>query len=119
MDREIRKYLFDILNSIVEIESYFSNKPKRFADYCQNGMLRRAVQMNISIIGEATNRILKLNSKINITTARKIVDTRNFIIHGYDSISHEMIWSIIINHIPLLKKEILALISSADACEKS
>lgn len=61
--------------------------------------------MNIAIIGEATNRILKINPEVAITNARKIVDTRNYIIHGYDSLRPEMIWAIVINHLPLLKKE--------------
>lgn len=113
MDKIIRKYLFDILDSIEEIESYFVNSPKRFELYCQNGMLRRAIQMNISIIGEATNKILKLSPTINITGARKIVDTRNFVIHGYDSVSHDMIWGIVIRHIPILKKEVLHLLSES------
>lgn len=41
-------------------------------------MLQRAIQMNISIIGEATNKLLKLEPGIPITKARKIVDTRNY-----------------------------------------
>lgn len=67
--------------------------------------------MNISIIGEATNKLLKLDPEMPITKARKIVDTRNYLIHGYDSVSHEMVWSIVINHLPLLKSEVLAILS--------
>ncbi len=32
-------------------------------------------------------------------------------IHGYDSVSHDMVWSIVINHIPLLKAEVLKIIA--------
>ncbi|OQX97701.1 MAG: hypothetical protein B6I20_12160 [Bacteroidetes bacterium 4572_117] len=35
-----------------------------------------------------------------------IVDTRNRIIHGYDSVSDDVIWGIIINHLPKLKEEV-------------
>lgn len=112
MDRKVLKYLNDILNSINEIESYFVDTPRRFDDYCNNQMLRRAIQMDIAIIGEATNQLLKLQPVIQISNARKIVDTRNFVIHGYDSVSDDMIWAIVINHIPLLKEEILALINT-------
>ena len=66
--------------------------------------------MNIAIIGEATNRILKINPEVAITNARKIVDTRNYVIHGYDSLRPEMIWAIVINHLPLLKKEATAIL---------
>ncbi|MCD8387664.1 MAG: DUF86 domain-containing protein [Bacteroidales bacterium] len=47
-----------------------------------------------------------LNPKIPITNAKKIVGTRNFVIHGYDSLSPEIIWAIVIKDLPLLEKEI-------------
>ena len=56
------------------------------------------------------NRILKAMPDIQITNARKIVDTRNYIIHGYDSLSSDILWSIIINHLPLLEKEVKELL---------
>ncbi len=43
------------------------------------------------------NRILKADKDIAITNSRKIVDTRNYIIHGYDSLSVDILWSMIIN----------------------
>ena len=112
MDRKVLKYLNDILDSINEIESYFKDSPRRFDEYRSNQMMRRAIQMKIAIIGEATNHILRICPVIEISNARKIVDTRNFVIHGYDSVSDEMIWAIVINHIPLLKKEISSLLSN-------
>jgi len=56
------------------------------------------------------NRILEKDRNFELTNARKIVDTRNRIIHGYDSISDDVIWGIIINHLPKLKVEVDALI---------
>ena len=41
-----------------------------------------------------------------------IVDARNRIIHGYDSISDETIWGIVVKHIPLLKEEVQALLET-------
>lgn len=110
----IIKYLNDILESIEQIESYFNTLPRRFDVYCNTPMMQRAIQMNISIIGEATNKLLKIAPDIPITKARKIVDTRNYMIHGYDSVSHDMVWSIVINHIPLLKSEVLKIISEIE-----
>lgn len=49
------------------------------------------------------NRILKADKDIAITNSRKIVDARNYIIHGYDSLSVDILWSMIINHLPKLK----------------
>ena len=110
-EKIIEKYLNDILESIEQIESYFETFPRRFDVYCNTPIMQRAIQMNIAIIGEATNKLLKISPNITITKARKIVDTRNYLIHGYDSVSHDMIWSIVINHLPLLKEEVLNIIS--------
>jgi uncharacterized protein with HEPN domain len=74
---------------------------------------KRAVERNIEIIGEALSRILNRDKTIIITNSRKIVDTRNRIIHGYDSVSDDIIWGIIINHLAILKAEIEELLGEA------
>jgi len=53
---------------------------------------------------------LKADNTISITNARKIVDTRNYVIHGYDTLTADILWSIVINHLPLLKNEIEELL---------
>ncbi|MCF0174491.1 MAG: DUF86 domain-containing protein [Bacteroidales bacterium] len=110
MDNTIKKYLFDISASIDRIDSFFEGRPKLFEDFSNNIQLRQAVERNIEIIGEAMNHILKLQPDILISNARKIVDARNYIIHAYDSLSADILWSIIINHLPKLKLEIEALL---------
>ena len=105
MDENINKHLHDILDAINEIESFFGEKPKFFNEFCNDLCLRRAVERDIEIIGEAMNRILKEDRNIAITNSRKIVDARNYIIHGYDSLSADILWSIVINHLPKLKEE--------------
>ena len=110
-DRAVEKYLNDILDSITQVESYFTTFPRRFDVYCETPMMQRAIQINISIIGEATNKLLKIAPEIPITKARKIVDTRNYMIHGYDSVSHDMVWSIVINHLPILKEEVVRILT--------
>jgi len=103
--------LYDIRFAIEEIDGYFENTGKTFSDFKQNIMLKRAIERNLEIVGEATNRILLRNPDIEISNARKIVNLRNFVIHSYDSISDENIWAIVINNLPELKKEIDELIN--------
>lgn len=112
MDRQILKSLYDILERIKEIDSYFDSLPRQFNEYCNNSLLRSAIHMNLSIIGEVTNRILKSDPNIAITNARQIVGTRNYLIHGYDSLRPEMIWAIVINDLPKLKIEVEILLNS-------
>jgi len=110
MDNEIKTWLFDILNAIMEINSFFVDSPKEFSIYKNDIRTKRAVERNIEIIGEALNRVITRDDSINISNARKIVDTRNRIIHGYDSVSDEIIWGIVTNHIHLLENEVQTLL---------
>ena len=108
MDRKLRKYLSDILSSIMEIESFMEGRPREYSTFCNDILFRRGVERNMEIMGEAMNQALKINPNIPITASRKIVDTRNFVIHAYDSLTPDILWGIVINHMPLLKKEVEA-----------
>lgn len=110
MDNTIKTWLYDILSSINEIESYFVETPKLFEVYQNDLKTKRAVERNIEIIGEAMSRILKEDNQIEISNSRKIVDVRNRIIHGYDSVSDDVIWGIVIKNLPVLQKEVEVLL---------
>ena len=112
MQDNVKKYLEDILISINEIDIFFETLPKKYDVFVNNILLRRGVERNIGIIGEAMSRILKADNTISITHARKIVDTRNYVIHGYDTLTADILWSIVINHLPLLKNEVEKLLES-------
>jgi uncharacterized protein with HEPN domain len=112
MDDSVKKHMEDILIACEEIEVFFETLPKKYDEFVGNLLLRRAVERNIEIIGEAMNRVLKADSTVLITNARKIVDTRNYIIHGYDTLAVDILWSIVINHLPLLKEEVETLLRS-------
>ncbi len=110
MDINVKAWLYDILNSINEIDSYFIDVPPDILVYQNDLKTKRAVERNIEIIGEAMNRILTQNTSFRLSNSRKIVDTRNKIIHGYDVVSDDIVLGIVINHIPLLKTEIEKLL---------
>lgn len=116
MDERILKWLFDVKMSIDEINEFFNNEERDFLKYKNNLMLKRAVERNLEIIGEAINRIItRDNSYIEkISNAKAIIGLRNHVIHAYDSISDENIWSILLNHLPKLKIEIENLINKEE-----
>jgi len=60
------------------------------------------------------DRILKIDSNFQISNSRKIVDTRNRIIHRYDSVSEDVIWLIINRYLPVLEKEVKNFLKSHD-----
>jgi len=65
----------------------------------------------LEIIGEATNRILIIDPNIEITDSRRIVNLRNWVIHGYDKVDDVIIWGILSRDIPKLKDQVEKLIN--------
>ena len=43
MDEYVTKYLYDVLAAVDEVLEYFEGRPKLFAEFCKDLMLRRAV----------------------------------------------------------------------------
>jgi uncharacterized protein with HEPN domain len=110
MKLEVSKYLTDILESIDAIESYIG-KTKDFTEFSKSPLLQDAVMRRLEIIGEATNKILKIEPEIPISEKRRIVGLRNKVAHEYHIISLENIWAVVIRHLPLLKLEVERLLN--------
>lgn len=111
MDNEIKKLLQDLIICIDAIDTYIGKK-KVFANYDGNLLLQDAVERNLITIGEAMNLLLKKQPEIRITNARRIVDVRNRLTHGYDEIENTQVWNIVINHLPLLREEVIDLLKT-------
>ncbi len=114
MDNRIIKYLQDIHIAISEIEQATEERGKNFNLFLSDFVYRKFIERELEIMGEAMNRILKIDPAIPISAARKIVDTRNFVIHSYDSLLPEILWAIVINHLPLLHQEVSVLLSQSN-----
>ena len=110
MNLEIQKWLYDILLSVQSINEFIGDV-RMFEIYESDKKLRRAVEREITIIGEAVNRIKNTDPNIVITNAQQIIATRNRIAHAYDAVNNAMIWSIVINHLPNLKIEVEKILS--------
>jgi uncharacterized protein with HEPN domain len=110
MNERVLKCLYDIKIAVEEIDSFFETESRDFENYKGNSLLKRAIERNLEIIGEAMNRILKEDPDFYLENAKRIIGLRNQIIHGYDTVSDESIWGIITNHLPRLKTEVDSLI---------
>ncbi len=109
MDKKLKKFLYDINLSIQSIKEYIKDI-STLEQYQSNKMMKRAVEREFEIIGEAINNMLKLDSNIPITNVRRIIDFRNYLIHGYSDISDKVVWSIIDNNLSILEKEVIILL---------
>lgn len=114
MDSKVKAWLFDIDNAIAEINFFLEGRAKNFFEYQQNLILKRAIERELEIIGEAMNRVIKSDPSLvnEITDAKDIIGLRNQVLHAYDNISDENIWAIVSNHLPLLKSEVSNLLKN-------
>lgn len=119
MVKDIRNYLNHIIQSISEIEEFLELKSRRFDVYLNDTMFRRAIERNISIIGEAMTNILKINPNIEISEAKNIKGCRNYVIHAYDSLDPTIIWAAVIKDIPVLKLEVIKVLEEINSNESS
>lgn len=108
------KYLYDIRESAGNILNFVSGKT--FEDYSSNLMLKSAVERQFEIIGEALKQLLEKypDYESEITNPSRIISFRNRLIHGYSSISDEVVWGIIEKDLPILKSEINGLLKYTD-----
>ena len=71
-------------------------------------MLQLAVQRLLEILGEAFGQAMRNDPWVaeSFPDAYVIVGLRNRIIHGYDQISDEVLWSTVVEDIPRLQAQL-------------
>ncbi|MCT2536743.1 DUF86 domain-containing protein [Aquibacillus koreensis] len=109
MQREPSVFSEDIYTAAEKIESYTDGLS--FESFIDNDLVFDAVIKNILVIGEATKNIPDHIRNDNPQIEwRKIARMRDMMIHGYFSINHRIVWDVVQNKIPILKKEVKKLI---------
>lgn len=109
MNPEVKKYLDDMLYSILLIENHIENISS-LSDYENDQKTIDSVERRLAIIGEALFKVEKIENTIGITDRRKIIGLRHILVHDYDLIEDSTIWLIITKSLPVLKSELLRLI---------
>lgn len=115
MPRDARIYLHDVLASCRAIDGFVEGKT--LEDYEADLLLRSGVERQLSIIGEAVNRAVKLEPDLRerITSARQIIGFRNLLVHAYAAVSAPVVWSILEVYLPTLKLEVEMLLIELNA----
>jgi uncharacterized protein with HEPN domain len=105
MQHDLNTYLYDIVACCHNIKQFIKNKD--YIDYTKEILIKSAVERQFEIIGEALKRISQEYPETfkKITDARRMVDFRNVISHGYDIISDQTVWNIIQDNLDKLLNE--------------
>ncbi len=108
--RDIKKYLYDISEACRLIEDFTAGKT--FWDYHNDPLLRSAVERQFEIIGEALRVLIQREPalKDRISNAPRIIAFRNRLIHGYATVSDEVVWGVVEEFLPALSHEVRELL---------
>ncbi len=114
MQREVAKYIYDVLKACQMIGRFATGKS--FADYQSDDMLRAAIEREFIIIGEALTQAEKLDRTAvhSLTGSKAIIGFRNVLVHAYSIIRDDMVWGAVEKHLPMLIGEVQALLATAD-----
>ncbi len=106
-----KKLLLDVREAGESILEHTTNRT--LAQYSADRFFRRAVEREFEIIGEALHRLDRLDppTASRVSELRRIVDFRNRIIHGYDTVDDAVVWGIVEKHLPQLVKEVTGLLA--------
>lgn len=84
-------------------------------DFETNRMIAAALMQRLLIIGEAANRISpERRQRHSDVPWRRIITMRNRLIHGYDDINLDILWSTVTEDLPLLIATLERVIASLD-----
>lgn len=109
MQLESKKLLYDISQAVEKITRFLNDK--KWADYSSDELLKSAVERQFEIIGEALNKLSKIdNFTVNkIDDYQQIISFRNILIHGYADIDDRLVWSIVETKLPKLVEQLESL----------
>jgi len=114
MPRSLALYLLDLRDASGEILMFTEGMGR--SDYEGNLLVRRAVERDFIIIGDAIAqmRIHHPDSMKHIEESQKIVAFRNVLVHEYSTVDNDDVWSAITSKLPRFREQILAVVATLD-----
>jgi uncharacterized protein with HEPN domain len=106
------KWLEDIRDAAAFINQ--ATQGRTLETYSSDRMLRQAIERNFEIIGEAIKRLAQTDpdTAARIAQVPQIIAFRNVLIHGYDLVDHRLVWSAVQTQLPVLLRDVTALLGS-------
>jgi len=109
MKKDPQVYLYDILESIKQIELYCQNLTQ--SQFESDLKTQDATFRRLEIIGEAARNISRIErDQYPQIPWQEIIGTRDKLIHGYSQIDYDLVWEIIKRDLPDLKEKISAIV---------
>ena len=110
MRLESKKHLEDARQAAELVLQFIRNKT--IADYRSDPMLRSSVERQLSVVGEALNRLSRSDATATarIAERRQIIAFRNVLVHEYDIVDEVVVWDIAHYKLPRLLGDVQMLL---------
>ena len=83
--------------------------------FLENETLRRAFARSLEVIGEASKRVpAEIREQYPAVEWKSMAGMRDRLIHGYFGVDYGLVWDVVQNNIPRLRREIRALIPDSN-----
>lgn len=104
--------MLDAEHACQEIQGFCVGLTKQV--FLESRILNLAFTKLTENIGEALNQAERTDPALigTISNLRKIIGTRNRIIHRYDDVDYSLLWDIATKEVPPLQKELRLLLES-------
>ena len=84
---------------------------KADAAYRRDAMMRRAVERELEIMGEAAAHVSEaFRAARQGIPWRSVVGLRNVLIHAYGEVDDARVWKVVVDHVPAMIRELTPLI---------
>jgi uncharacterized protein with HEPN domain len=115
MRPEALKYLYDMQQACRLLAGFVAGKS--FEEYAADALLRSGVERQLTIVGEALNRLTKIEPSLasSVTDARQIIAFRNILVHGYDIVRNDVVWGILETDLAALSRDVDTLLERGRA----
>lgn len=116
MSKDARIYLVQILECIQRIELFTTEGEKAFYE---DERTQDAVLHNLAVIGEAAKRVDDAYRALHPNIPwRGMAALRDVLIHQYDRVRLDLVWTTVIDGLPALKEAIIRVLPPLDELEQ-
>ncbi len=116
MTRDSRIPLVQILECIARIEVFTVDGETAFY---RDARTQDAVLHNLAVIGEAAKRVdAEFRAQHPDIPWRSMAGLRDVLIHQYDRVRLDLVWTAVMDSLPALKEEIIKILPPLDDLEK-
>ena len=114
MKRDARVYLADVESMAGEVEDFVSGTD--LEGYLDNRMMQRAVERNLSLVGEALNKLRKVSPETakRLPKVKGTVGLRNVLVHVYHKVDQERLWNVALPALSELRRAAQSLLVELD-----